>query len=57
MQGNMMFISNDIISEICEVINSNAIKTVFIKDSVFGNLVKKIKKTVKSVRCFLFIMT
>ena len=44
MQGNMMFISNDIISEICEVINSNAIKTVFIEDSVFGNLVKKIKK-------------
>ena len=24
MQGNMMFISNDIISEICEVINSNS---------------------------------
>lgn len=46
----MMFISNDIISEICKVINSNEIKTVFIEDSVFGNLVKKIKKAVKSVR-------
>lgn len=54
MQGNMMFISNDIISEICELINSNAIKTVFIEDSVFGNLVKKIKKSCKECRVFSF---
>ena len=54
MQGNMMFISNDIISEICEVINSNAIKTVFIEDSVFGNLVKKIKKNCKECKVLSF---
>ena len=54
MQGNMMFISNDIISEICEVINSNSIKTVFIEDSVFGNLVKKIKKSCKECKVFSF---
>ena len=54
MQGNMMFISNDIISEIWELINSNAIKTVFIEDSVFGNLVKKIKKSCKECRVFSF---
>ena len=54
MQGNMMFISNDIISEICELINSNAIKTVFIEDSVFGNLVKKIKKSCKECKVFSF---
>ena len=54
MQGNMMFISKDIISEICELINSNAIKTVFIEDSVFGNLVKKIKKSCKECKVFSF---
>lgn len=54
MQGNMMFISNDIISEICEVINSNAIKTAFIEDSVFGNLVKKIKKNCKECKVLSF---
>lgn len=54
MQGNMMFISNDIISEICELINSNAIKTVFIEDSVFGNLVKKIKNRCKECKVLSF---
>ena len=54
MQGNMMFISNDIISEICEVINSNSIKTVFIVDSVFGNLVKKIKNRCKECKVLSF---
>ena len=51
---NMMFISNDIISEICEVINSNSIKTVFIEDSVFGNLVKKIKNRCKECKVLSF---
>ena len=54
LQGNTMFISNDIISEICEVINSNSIKTVFIEDSVFGNLVKKIKKNCKECNVLSF---
>ena len=54
MQGNMMFISNDIISEICELINGNAIKTVFIEDSVFGNLVKKIKNRCKECKVLSF---
>lgn len=54
LQGNMMFISNDIINEICEIIASHKIETVFIEDSVFGNLVKKIKCKFSSIRVISF---
>lgn len=43
IQGNMMFISNNIIHDICNIIAAYHIKTVFIEDSVFGKLVKEIK--------------
>lgn len=42
-QGNMMFISNNIIADICNTIEKEKIDIVFIEDSVFGNLVKTIK--------------
>lgn len=49
-QGNMMFISNSIISDICGIVQDKKIDTVFIEDSVFGNLVRCIKKRCPEVR-------
>lgn len=54
LQGNMMFISNNIINELCYIISENKIKTVFIEDSVFGNLVKKIKHKFSDVKVISF---
>lgn len=53
-QGNMMFTSNEIIAEICETIKQYHVQAVFIEDSVFGTLVKKIKKTLSDVRVITF---
>lgn len=44
LQGNTMYISNATIEAICEQIKSKNIDRVFIEDSIFGNLVKQIKK-------------
>lgn len=54
LQGNMMFIGNKIIQELCDIIKEYGITTVFIEDSVFGNLVRKIKKRYPSVKVFSF---
>lgn len=54
MQRNMMFISNIIIYEICDIIASQHVDTVFIEDSVFGNLVKEIKKRFPDVLIMTF---
>lgn len=54
LQGNMTFISNQIIREMCVIIRQHNIKTVFIEDSVFGNLVKKIKDAYPDVRIISF---
>lgn len=54
LQGNMMFISNQIIREICEIIKQYEIKTVFIEDSVFGNFVKKVKSAYPDIRIISF---
>ena len=54
IQGNMMFISNKIIHEICGIIASRHVDTVFIEDSVFGNLVKEIKKRFPDVLVMTF---
>lgn len=43
LQGNTMYISNHTIANICKLIKKNNIELVFIEDSVFGSLVKKIK--------------
>lgn len=53
-QGNMMFINNKIIDEICDVINEKHIHTVFIEDSTFGNLTKKIKQKCKTCKVLSF---
>lgn len=54
IQGNMMFISNDIIVDICNIIKNEKIECVFIEDSVFGNLSKKIKKIFPKVKIVSF---
>ena len=53
-QGNMMFISNEIIGEICNIIDEKNIHTVFIEDSTFGNLTKTIKQKYKSCKVLSF---
>lgn len=54
MQGNMMFISNSIIADICKTIKERNIKIVFIEDSVFGNLVKKVKQEFPTAQVVTF---
>lgn len=53
-QGNMMFISNDIISEICGIVKQRKVELVFIEDSVFGNLVCRLKKECPEVQVASF---
>lgn len=53
-QGNMMFISHSIIREICDIIDKNGIRTVFIEDSTFGNLTKAIKKKCRHCKVLSF---
>lgn len=53
-QGNMMFISNAIIKEICNIITEKNINAVFIEDSVYGNLVKSIKKKCSQIWVITF---
>ena len=50
----MMFISNSIITDICKTIKERNIKIVFIEDSVFGNLVKKVKQKFPKVQVVTF---
>jgi len=54
LQGNMMFISNRIIKDICHVIRTNDIQVVFVEDSVFGNLVREIKSSFPNVKVVSF---
>ena len=53
-QGNIYLFSNKIIRSICNIIKENDIKFIFIDDSYYGNLVKKIKKSIPEaiVVCF-----
>lgn len=53
-QGNMMFISNEIIGEICNIIDEKNIHTVFIEDSTFGNLTRTIKQKYKPCKVLSF---
>ena len=53
-QGNMMFISNEVIADICKTIEEKDIDIVFIEDSVFGNLVKEIKKRFPALKVISF---
>ncbi|ETP72236.1 hypothetical protein UYO_1760 [Lachnospiraceae bacterium JC7] len=54
LQGNMQYISSGIISEILGIISEKNITDVFIEDSVFGNLVCRIKKQFPEVRVICF---
>lgn len=54
LQGNTMYISNAIIDDICRIIYQNKIKLVFIEDSVFGSLVKRIKKQFPYIKVISF---
>lgn len=54
LQGNMMYISNTTIADICKIIENNNAEIVFIEDSVFGKLSKKIKKLFPYVKIISF---
>lgn len=49
-----MYISNRTILDICEIVEKNSIKLVFIEDSVFGGLVKAIKEKFSDVKVISF---
>lgn len=53
-QGNMMFINNNIIKEICDIIEKKSIRTIFIEDSTFGNLTRAIKKKCHNCKIISF---
>lgn len=53
-QGNMMFINNKMIEEICDIIDEKNIHTVFIEDSTFGNLTRAIKQKYKTCKVLSF---
>lgn len=50
IQGNVAFISNEIINDICQIIVREQIKLVFSEESDLGNLMKKIKQENPDVR-------
>ena len=54
LKGNTMYISNAIIDDICRIIYQNKIELVFIEDSVFGSLVKRIKKQFPYIKVISF---
>ena len=54
IQGNMMYINNKIITEICSIVKNNNIKVIFIEDSEFGNLVNRLKNDCEGCRVFSF---
>lgn len=54
IQGNMMYINNKIITEICSVVKNNNIKVIFIEDSEFGNLVKRLKNDCEGCKVLSF---
>lgn len=53
-QGNTMYISNSIIKEIIKIIQRDNIELVFLEDSFFGNLTRKIKKKLPAVKVISF---
>jgi glycosyltransferase involved in cell wall biosynthesis len=53
-QGNTMFISNQIIDELIDIIKKENIDIAFIEDSVFGSLIKKIRRRCPLVQTISF---
>ena len=54
LQGNGFYISNAIIREICALVRNEGLEFVFVDDSVFGNLVKALKKSNPNVPVVTF---
>lgn len=54
LQGNTMYINNAAIARICEVIEKYHIRKVFIEDSFFGNLARRIKRQFSDVTIVAF---
>ncbi len=54
LQGNTYYFSDRIINEIVDFIETNEIDVVFLDDSYFGKLAKKIKKQCSNVRVLAF---
>lgn len=54
LEGNINFISNNIISKLCEIISDNNITIIFSEESDLGNLFKKVKKLFSQVEIVCF---
>ena len=54
IQGNTMYISNKIINEICNIIGESKSVLVFLENSNFGSLVKKIKTKYPNIKVICF---
>lgn len=54
LEGNINFISNSIISKLCEIISDNNITIIFSEESDLGNLFKKVKKLFLQVEIVCF---
>lgn len=54
LEGNINFISNNIISKLCEIISDNNITIIFSEESDLGNLFKKVKKLFPQVEIVCF---
>lgn len=55
IEGNPIFISNNIIDELIRIIRSYSIKDVVIEDSFFGNFARKVKKYDSTIRIISFL--
>ena len=54
LEGNTCYLSNDIIKQICKLIQKHEINSIFIDESIFGTLVRKIKKMYKNIKVVTF---
>lgn len=54
IEGNSWYLNNARINKICSLIKSELITTVFIDESIFGNLVATIKKRTPQVKVITF---
>lgn len=54
LQGNIMYIDNAAIDRICEIIKTHDIRQVFLEDSFFGNLAKKMRRQFPDISIVAF---
>lgn len=53
-QGNIMYMDNAVIQRICEIVQTYEIQQVFLEDSFFGNLAKRLKQRFPSISIVAF---